>query len=108
MDDIADACVHVMNLDEETASRESLAYPKPCFVNLGAGVDCTSNEFAGIIRSVVGFTGEIVYDESKPDGTPQKLLDVSRLSDLGWQSNIDLKDGIKQTYDWYEKQQESC
>ncbi|WP_319526429.1 GDP-L-fucose synthase [uncultured Desulfosarcina sp.] len=104
VDDMADACVHVMNLDEKTATRELLSYPKPCFVNVGAGVDGTIHELAETVRDAIGFPGEIVYDQSKPDGTPQKLLDVSRLSDLGWQSNIDLKDGIQKTYEWYEKQ----
>jgi GDP-L-fucose synthase len=104
VDDMADACVHVMNLDDETASRELLNYPEPCFVNVGAGIDCTVHEVAEMIRDVIGFSGKIVYDDSKPDGTPQKLLDVSRLSDLGWRSNIDLKDGIEKAYEWYGKQ----
>jgi len=104
VDDMADACVHVMNLNDETASGELLSYPKPCFVNIGAGTDCTIHELAEIVRDVVGFPGEIVYDPSKPDGTPRKLLDVSRLSRLGWQSNINLQDGIQNTYEWYEKQ----
>ena len=104
VDDMADACVHIMNLNDETASRELLRHPKPCFVNIGAGVDGTIHELAEIVRDAIGFSGEIVYDQSKPDGTPQKLLDVSRLSDLGWRSEIDLKDGIQKTYEWYKKQ----
>jgi GDP-L-fucose synthase len=102
--DMADACVHVMNLDDETTCIELLNYPKPCFVNVGSGVDCSIQELAEIVLDVIGFSGEIFYDQSRPDGTPQKLLDVSRLSELGWRSRIHLKNGIQKTYEWYEKQ----
>jgi GDP-L-fucose synthase len=104
VNDMADACVHVMNLDEAAVAEKLLNYPKPCFVNVGAGVDCTIYKLAKVVRDVVGYDGKIVCDESKPDGTPQKLLDVSRLSRLGWQAGIRLKDGIRMTYEWYEKQ----
>ncbi|MBC2712590.1 MAG: GDP-L-fucose synthase [Desulfosarcina sp.] len=101
VDDMADACVYVMNLDEKAASDELLSYPKPCFVNVGTGVDCTIRELAEIVRDAVGFNGEIVFDVSKPDGTPQKRLDVLRLAGLGWRSSISLTEGIRQTYQWY-------
>jgi len=101
VDDMADACIHVMNLDEATARRALLKDPQPCFVNVGSGVDCTIKELVEIVRNVVGYSGEIVFDTSKPDGTQQKLLDVSRMTELGWRSSIDLTDGIKQTYQWY-------
>ena len=104
VDDMADACVHVMNLDEATVAGELLGYPKPCFVNVGAGVDGTIHELAAVIQEVVGFDGDVVFDTSKPDGTPRKLLDVSRLARLGWRSKISLKEGGQRLYAWYEKQ----
>jgi GDP-L-fucose synthase len=104
VDDMADACVFVMNLDDEIAAEHLLSYPKPCFVNVGTGVDCTTGELAAIVRGVVGFNGEIVFDTSKPDGTPQKLLDLSRMSALGWRSSISLTDGIEMTYRWFRRQ----
>jgi GDP-L-fucose synthase len=98
---MADACVHVMNLDEQTVDRELLNYPTPCFVNLGTGIDCTIRELAEIVRDTVGFVGKTTFDATKPDGTPQKLLDVSRLAGLGWRSSIGLAEGIRRTYEWY-------
>ena len=105
--DMADACVHVMNLDDETVDRGLLNYPEPCFVNVGVGFDCTIKELADVVHDAIGFSGEVVYDESKPDGTPQKLLDVSRLSNMGWRSKIDLRAGTKMMYEWYLKHAES-
>jgi GDP-L-fucose synthase len=104
VDDMADACVHIMNIGDETAFNELLNYPRPCFVNLGTGVDCTIRELAESVQEIVGFEGTVVYDETKPDGTPRKLLDVSRMMNLGWQSSISLRDGIRRTYEWYRKQ----
>ena len=99
--DMADACVFVMTLDDTTAANTLLNYPKPCFVNVGAGVDCTIRELSEIVRNVVDFKGDIVFDTSKPDGTPRKLLDISRLTQLGWHASISLKEGIQQTYQWF-------
>jgi GDP-L-fucose synthase len=101
VDDMADACMFIMNLDPEVAADELLNYPKPCFVNVGTGIDCTIREVAEMVKDAVGFDGEIVFDTSKPDGTPQKLLDVSRLAGLGWRASISLEDGIRRTYRWY-------
>jgi GDP-L-fucose synthase len=98
---MADACVFVMNLKDEVAAEELFNYPKPCFVNVGTGTDCSIEKLARIIAKVIGFDGEVVFDSTKPDGTPQKLLDVSRLSDWGWRSSINLADGIRKTYQWY-------
>jgi GDP-L-fucose synthase len=70
-------------------------------VNIGAGNDVTIAELARLIADIVGFTGRFVYDGSKPDGAPRKLLDISKLNALGWRPSIDLKTGIRQTYDWY-------
>jgi GDP-L-fucose synthase len=79
-------------------------YDSPEIVNIGCGEDVTIRELAELICEVVGFDGELVFDASKPDGTPRKLLDVSRLTALGWKSRISLREGIVQTYDWYRKQ----
>jgi nucleoside-diphosphate-sugar epimerase len=77
------------------------AYPKPSFANVGTGIDCTIQKLAEIIQQAVEFDGRIEFDPSKPDGTPRKLLDVSRLAKLGWRSSISLPKGIQQTYEWY-------
>jgi GDP-L-fucose synthase len=106
VDDMADACVSVMNLDDKTASDYFFSYPNPCFVNLGSGVDVMICELSKIIQGVVGFNGKLVFDTSKPDGTPRKLLDISRLRELGWQSEIGLLEGIQRTYHWYRKSKE--
>jgi GDP-L-fucose synthase len=87
VDDMADACVHLM----KTYSDEAL-------VNIGTGEDITIAEFARVVAAVVGYTGGISFDASKPDGTPRKLLDVSRLAALGWRARITLQDGIKRAY----------
>lgn len=70
-------------------------------VNIGTGKDCTIRELAETIAKVTGFKGEIRFDPSKPDGTPRKLLDISRLNALGWEATISLEDGIRQTYQWF-------
>ena len=93
VDDMADACVYLMeNYDAPDIGE---------FVNIGVGEDLTIRELAELIGDIVGYKGEIVYDTTKPDGTPQKLLDVSRLRRLGWKARISLRDGIEQTYEWY-------
>jgi GDP-L-fucose synthase len=88
VDDLADACVHLM--------REGYDGP---LVNIGTGEDVTIQELAETVMDVVGFEGRIVYDTTKPDGTPRKLLDVSRLRSLGWQARTRLRQGIEQTYE---------
>ena len=93
VDDMADACVYLMENYDASDIGE--------FVNIGLGKDVTIRELAELIREIVGYSGEIVYDTTKPDGTPQKLLDVSRLHGLGWEARISLRDGIKQAYEWY-------
>ena len=70
-------------------------------INVGAGVDCTISELSSILAKVVGYSGEIVFDSSKPDGTPRKVLNVSRLQRLGWASSITLEKGLSNTYKWY-------
>ncbi|BBO77633.1 GDP-L-fucose synthase [Desulfosarcina widdelii] len=101
VDDMADACVFIMNLDDRTASDHFFSYPRPCFVNLGCGKDHTIKELAEVIQGVVGFEGKLGFDASRPDGTPQKLLDVTRSSQLGWRATIGLQDGVRMTYRWF-------
>ncbi|MGH7556146.1 MAG: GDP-L-fucose synthase family protein [Longimicrobiales bacterium] len=93
VDDLSDACVFLMR---EYESIEPL--------NVGVGKDISIGELAELVAGVVGFDGRIVYDRSKPDGTPRKLLDVSRLSALGWEAKIGLRDGVTRTYEWYRRQ----
>jgi GDP-L-fucose synthase len=93
VDDMADACVYLM----ERGVHEGL-------YNIGTGTDVTIRELAETICRVVGFRGRLEWDASKPDGTPRKLLDVSRMASLGWRARIALEDGIRQTYDWYRNQ----
>ena len=78
--------------------------PNPCFINLGTGIDCNIKELASTVQEVTDFKGKLVFDTSKPDGTPRKLLDVSKMSLLGWKSKIGLEDGIQKTYAWFLKQ----
>lgn len=101
VDDMADGCVYVMELDQTTLSEELLAYPKPCFVNLGTGVDVSIQELAETIQDVVDFQGTLTFDTTRPDGTMRKLLDVTRLSNLGWKAKVPLREGIEQTYQWF-------
>lgn len=90
VDDLADALVFLMQ-----------NYNQMEFVNVGTGDEVSIKELAMTIKSVVGYTGELEFDTSKPDGTPRKLLDVSRLQDLGWQARTSLKEGIEKTYAWF-------
>ncbi|MCO7246807.1 GDP-L-fucose synthase [Halomonas sp. Mc5H-6] len=97
--DMAAASVYVMNLDNETYQANTK--PMLSHINVGTGLDCTIRELAETIKRVVGFEGELVFDTSKPDGTPRKLMDVSRLKALGWEASIPLEEGLQQTYDWF-------
>ena len=90
VDDCADACVFLMN-----------EYDEPGIVNIGVGSDITIKELAELIKQVVDFKGEIVFDASKPDGTPRKLVDTSKINGLGWKSGISLEEGVASTYQWY-------
>ena len=101
VDDMADACQYVMNLSDAKIGKHLTNYPSPCFVNVGTEKDCTIKELALTIRKQVGFEGNLVFDTFKPDGTPQKLLDVSHLGKLGWTTKITLEKGIKSTYKWF-------
>ena len=101
VDDMANASVFVMELDDATLTKNLLNYPKSCFVNLGTGVDVTIRELAETVKEVVGFAGNLVFDPTKPDGTPRKLLDVSRMKTLGWTAKVPLHEGVEKTYCWF-------
>jgi GDP-L-fucose synthase len=76
-------------------------YSDEAFVNVGVGSDVSIRELADIVKEVTGFQGRIVQDTSKPDGTPRKLMDVSRLDSLGWKAQVELREGVAQTYAWF-------
>ena len=105
--DMADACVYLMNLDdaaygsllEQKADNDRRVAP---LVNIGVGTDVTIRELAELIGRVTGFKGELRFDAGKPDGTPRKLMDVSRLASMGWRARMSLEEGLRQTYAAYE------
>ncbi len=93
VDDLASACVFLLQ-----------NYDNPEIINIGTGTDLTIRELAELICEVVGFEGDLTFDPGKPDGTPRKLLDISKIKSLGWKPTIPLRDGIAQTYAWYKAQ----
>jgi len=99
VDDMAAACIHVMDLSK--TEYDNNVEPMLSHINVGTGVDCTINELAETMAKVTGFAGELVFDDSKPDGTPRKLMDVDRLKSLGWESSISLEEGLAKTYQWF-------
>jgi GDP-L-fucose synthase len=99
VDDMAAASIFVMNVDQ--ATYESCTQPMLSHINVGTGVDCTIAELALTMAEVVGFEGRVTFDASKPDGAPRKLMNVDTLRNLGWSYNIDLKDGLASTYQWF-------
>ena len=101
VDDMAQASLFVLELDEQTyqANTKSML----SHINVGTGTDVTIREMAETMKQVVGFKGDLSFDTTKPDGAPRKLIDVSRLSDMGWNYSVNLKDGLSQTYKWYLK-----
>lgn len=99
VDDMAAASIHVMELDNEIYQANT--QPMLSHINVGTGVDCTIREMAETMAKVVGFKGDVVFDSTKPDGTPRKLMDVTRLADLGWQYKISLEQGLTHTYEWF-------
>ncbi len=98
VDDLAAASRYIMNLSP--AQYWSVATPHCSHINVGSGTDVSISELAGLIAGIAGFSGQITFDSSMPDGTPRKLLDIRRLKALGWQPETSLKDGIAQTYTW--------
>lgn len=101
VDDMAEACVWIMGLDKAVIDQH--VSPTLSHINVGTGLDCSIAELAATIATVVGYEGALEWDTSKPDGTPRKLMDVSLMKKLGWQSSIELKDGLAGTYDWFIK-----
>ena len=99
VDDMAAACVHVMTLDRATWQAHTNS--RCSHLNVGTGEDLSIGDLARLVADVVGFEGRLAFDPDRPDGTPRKLLDVSRLEGFGWQASIGLREGIEQTYQWY-------
>ncbi|MNX63634.1 GDP-L-fucose synthase [compost metagenome] len=99
VDDMAAASVHLMELADEIYQANT--EPMLSHINVGTGVDCTIRELAQTMAKVVGFAGEVVFDATKPDGTPRKLMDVSRLANLGWRYTHSLEAGLTLTYQWF-------
>jgi len=99
VDDMAEASLFVLELDEQTYKANN--QPMLSHINVGTGKDVTIKEMAETMKEVVGFKGNLTFDTTKPDGSPRKLIDVSRLSNMGWKYSIDLEEGLKKTYKWY-------
>lgn len=104
VDDMADGCLFLMNNFNPTKEQNEKG---EIFVNLGVGSDRSVKELAELVKELSGFEGDIVYDYSKPDGAPQKLLDVSKINALGWRQKIELKEGVIKAYNWYAKSLQS-
>ncbi len=97
VDDLADAIYFLMNkINAKDLYEQGISH-----LNIGTGEDLTISELAELIKRIIGYDGEIIYDTSKPDGTPRKLLDVTRIHNLGWKHKTSLEEGIKKTYEWF-------
>jgi len=90
VDDCAEALLFLMK-----------SYDSSEIINIGVGSDLSIKELARLVKKIVGYTGKIIFDRSRPDGTPQKLVDISKISALGWRAKITLEDGVGETYNWY-------
>ena len=102
--DLADACVYLMNLEEaryDTVLGDENVAP---LINIGSGKEMTIRQLAELVKEVIGFEGRLVWDDTKPDGTPRKLLDVSRLSALGWKPSVNLREGLALSYGYFQQQ----
>ena len=99
VDDMADASLFVLELDKKIYQANTKSMQS--HINIGAGKDITIRQMAEIMKEVVGFNGDLFFDETKPDGAPRKLIDVSRLSNMGWNYTINLREGLERTYKWY-------
>lgn len=99
VDDVADAAIYIMNLGY--AKYHDTVKPMLSHINVGTRVECTIKQLADTVAEVVGYQGEIKWDRTKPDGAPRKLLDTSRLKNLGWESKVSLETGLTSTYDWF-------
>jgi GDP-L-fucose synthase len=99
VDDMAAACIHVMNLSLSDYQQQT--QPRLSHLNVGTGLDCSIRELAEMLAAITGYKGKLVFDTSKPDGPPRKLVDVTRLTRLGWRATISLESGLRHTYDWF-------
>jgi GDP-L-fucose synthase len=99
VDDMAEASIFVLELDKQTYHNNT--EPMLSHINIGTGVDITTRKLAETMKQVIGFEGRLVFDTEKLDGAPRKLIDVSRLSNMGWKYSVDLKYGLEKTYKWY-------
>lgn len=98
VEDMADACIHLMNTFDPTKEQNESG---DIFVNIGTGKDVTIRDLALTVQDVVWFIWDIIWDTSKPNGTPRKLLDVNKLTNMGWKYGVELKEGVKRSYEWY-------
>ena len=105
VDDMAAASIYVMDLNSDIYQQNTQAMLS--HINVGTGQDCTIRELAETLKRVIGLEAELVFDTTKPDGAPRKLMDVSRLAKMGWQAQISLEQGLAQTYHWFLKNQEN-
>jgi len=101
VDDLAEACLFLMNLDDIRYNGLLADETAPALINVGSGQEVTIRELALLVKEAVGFSGELSFDTTKPDGTPRKLADCTRIHDLGWRHRIELKAGIAAAYQWY-------
>lgn len=100
-EDMADACIYIMNnVDFSDLSKDKTEI-RNCHINIGTGKEISIRDLSQLIKQTVGYTGDITFDPSKPDGTMRKLTDVSKLNSLGWQHKIEIEEGIRRMYDWY-------
>lgn len=106
VEDMAQACVHVMNLSTHQFSQH-ITDPMCSHINVGTGKDVTIKELANLMAKTIGFKGQLVFDTTKPDGTLRKVLNVDRLTKLGWQYTVELEQGLARTYQWFLKNQSS-
>ena len=101
VEDMASACLHLLELPE--ADYSACTQPMLSHINVGTGRDISIRELAETLQRIIGFEGRLQFDHSKPDGTPRKVLDVSRMTRLGWHYTIELEEGLRRTYDWFRK-----
>ena len=99
VDDLAEASLFVLGLDKSIYNLNTA--PMLSHINIGTGIDISIKGLSEMMKDVVGYQGKIIFDKDKPDGPPRKLVDVSRLSDMGWQYSTDLNSGLTKTYKWY-------
>lgn len=105
VDDLAEACLHLLQLDDATYTVLLQDPTAQALINIGSGEEISIADLARQVQEVVGFTGELIFDRDKPDGTPRKIMDVSRMERFGWRHKIQLADGVRTTYQWYLQQQ---